>query len=213
MPAKIKINTGDRFGRLTIIKESEPKIDSDGSGIRMFLCKCDCGKNINTRLASLRFGLTQSCGCLYKETRGINPHRKHSYSNTAPYRVLKGILDRCYNEKSMAYKNYGGRGISVCEEWRNNYAAFCEWAIRNGYKKGLQIDRIDNDGNYEPSNCRWANSLTQCKNRRGNIIVSLNGENLILKDACKKLGIENKYKIVHQRMKRGNQSFERAITF
>jgi hypothetical protein len=128
-------------------------------------CRCDCGVEKVIRREVLKYGKAVSCGCIKLKLIG-NVHRTHGASKHPLYNVWKKISDRCYNENGTSWKNYGGRGISVCDEWRNDMWSFMAWAVSNGYRPGLSIDRIDNDGNYEPGNCRWATALMQSRNRR-----------------------------------------------
>jgi len=155
---KIEIKPGDCYGRWTIIKEVEPHIRRSGQKDRKVLCKCSCGNETEVQLGSLRSGTTISCGCYRKET-----HTTHGLGNHPLYKVWFNIKDRCYDTSH----NYGGRGISVCDEWLgDDPKTFIDWAMANGYEKELEIDRIDNEGNYKPSNCRFVTSSVNQANRR-----------------------------------------------
>lgn len=156
--------TGQRFGKLVVIKEVGKL-----NGYTAWLCKCDCGNEKVVRTNSLRSGSTKSCGCGMDHARRNNakfyPHEIRIHKL---YQVWYGMVDRCKNPKHKFYHRYGGRGIYVCDQWKE-YEPFARWALKSGYKEGLSIDRIDNDGNYEPSNCRWVtmkkqhNNTSQCK--------------------------------------------------
>ncbi len=141
--------TGQRFGRLVVIEEAGRASDDR---IR-WLCQCDCGKKTSTpSTKTLRNGTCKSCGCIEKE----KPNKQtHGMSDTKLFYVWNGIKQRCYYKKHKSYSDYGGRGITMCDEWRENFQTFYDWAMANGYQEGLTIDRVDNDGNYEPGNCQW----------------------------------------------------------
>ena len=170
--------TGKRFGRLVVLEQAEYHIDKKGRKIRMWKCKCDCGNETIVRHGGLQSGKTTSCGCFHKEIVG-SLNRTHGLSANCGrlYPLWKSIKYRCYNINSKDYANYGGRGIVMCNEWKNDFLAFHDWAIANGYKeektdKGLNIltiDRIDVNGNYEPSNCRFVTNDVQAKNKRDTI--------------------------------------------
>lgn len=175
---KRKNLTGCRFGRLTVIRYTGERVD----GNAVWECVCDCGGVKKTTAKNLLSGGTKSCGCLQKEkaskvARTINdrlmqsketehPSYKHGESRTRLYGIWLHMNDRCRNKNNTAYSHYGGRGISVCEEWSNSYETFRDWALANGYDDSLSIDRIDPNGNYTPGNCRWATKSQQSSNRR-----------------------------------------------
>lgn len=152
--------TGQRFGRLSVVKEYGRQ-----NGHVTWLCKCDCGKTTITCTGDLRQGKTTSCGCYHNEMVS-NITRSHEKSNTRLYNIYHNMKQRCNNPKRHDYARYGGAGIGVCTEWMKNPSAFFEWALSNGYSEELTIDRIDVNGNYEPSNCRWATYSEQRINQK-----------------------------------------------
>ena len=156
----LKDLTGQRFGRLTVVMRNGTK-----NGHAAWLCRCDCGKEKTVRSCDLVNGKSTSCGCFHNEMVS-NITRSHELCGTRIYNIHNGIIQRCYNPKATSYKNYGGRGITVCDEWLNSFQAFHDWAMSHGYSDDLSIDRIDVDGNYEPSNCRWATAREQRMNQR-----------------------------------------------
>lgn len=200
--AEFKDLTGQRFGRLIVAGISR-KVQSGKRERYYWECSCDCGKTKNIRTDCLTSGLVRSCGCLKKEQDAVNltKNHRHKLSNTRIWHVYYSMLHRCYNENDSRYSDYGGRGISVCEEWKNSFDAFAKWAIENGYTEGLQIDRINNNGNYEPENCRWVDIKTNCRNRRSNVIVSYKGKEMTLVEASEKSGLS--YSTLRSRWERG----------
>ena len=167
--SRIVIKEGQRFGRLVILKELPFKYLPNGRRVRNFLCKCDCGNIKDVSINHLCYGGTKSCGCLtIKYPKGI--------TSSALYRKWAAMKQRCFNPKLPNYKDYGGRGITMCDEWRWDFMAFRKWSLENGYSRELSIDRIDNDGNYEPSNCRWATRKEQMNNRRCTHYLTFRGE-------------------------------------
>ena len=182
MSAKINL-TGQRFGRLVVVEE----VPNYKSGRVTWKCKCDCGNITYCNTSNLRSGTSTSCGCLRHE-KSISANTTHGYSKEHLYYKWCDLKSRCYNHHVKSYKNYGGRGIKMCDEWKNDYLFFRDWAFNNGYKEGLTIDRIDVNGNYEPSNCRWITMEEQAKNKRNTVYVEWNGQKYRLKELAKELG-------------------------
>lgn len=150
--------TGNRYGMLVAIKEVEVVKKKS-----KWLYKCDCGNKKIIWRHTVTDGSTVSCGCYQKTKNGL--------SNTRLYRIYMGMLRRCGDPKCKSYKNYGGRGIVVCEDWSFDFQSFYNWALSNGYSDDLSIERINNNGNYEPSNCKWATRIEQNNNTRRNKYV------------------------------------------
>lgn len=169
---------GKRFGKLTVIKYSH----KDKKSNTYWLCKCDCGGENIVRRNHLLSGGVKSCGCVIYEKREVT-HGLYS-RNPRLNKIYDGMIDRCYKTYRNCYKNYGARGIRVCDEWLNNPKKFEEWALKNGYQEKLTIDRIDVNGSYEPNNCRWVDNKTQCRNKRNNRYITYNGETRCLSEWC-----------------------------
>lgn len=180
MPKLIDL-TGQKFGRLTVLERLKSVTGSNGKKIVVYRCKCECGNIINVYGKFLRSGDKKSCGCLYNEyhSNANKINYKHGMYKTRLYNVWRQMVYRCNTKTGKSYKDYGGRGIKVCEEWQNDFMSFHDWAYSNGYnenaKKGeCTIDRINVNGNYEPSNCRWVNSVIQARNKRHKGGISFN---------------------------------------
>lgn len=199
--------TGKRFGRLTVIKRAE----NDNRRKSMWICQCDCGKTLTVRGDHLKSGWhTQSCGCMGLENR-IKAWETHGDTYKRLYRIWKLMKSRCEGDRkeSRATRDYRDRGIRVCPEW-HDYESFRDWALKNGYEDGLTIDRIDVNGNYEPSNCRWADAKTQANNTRRNINITYNGKTMTLKQWSFELKI--KYRTLSHRILKLGWSVEAAFT-
>ena len=160
-----KIKVGEKYGRLTILENYHPKSE--------VLCKCDCGTIKTIKAWYVYSGNTRSCGCLLTEHRR-NLRYKHGWSETRLFNIWENMRGRCYCKTNRVYKWYGGRGISICKEW-DDFVAFKDWALANGYKDDLTIDRINPLGNYEPNNCRWATKKEQQNNKTNNKYYTFNG--------------------------------------
>jgi hypothetical protein len=169
MGKKLEIKSGDKYGRLTIVKEVEPYVSPSGKTYRKFNCLCECGNKIDTQLTSLTSNLTTSCGC-YKKEKVIERSTTHGLYKTEGYYSWYNMKQRCYNSNLKRYEDYGGRGIKICDRWLNSFENFL---TDMGEKPTPQhsIDRIDVNGNYEPSNCRWATPKEQRINQRKNISI------------------------------------------
>jgi hypothetical protein len=196
--------TGKRFGRLVVLRLYCH--GGNGKSVK-WVCKCDCGKTVNIASSHLLNGSTQSCGC-YHEEQFRKSTIKHHMSNTRLYNIWNRMIRRCECDTEKAFINYGARGISVCEEWHES-KNFFDWALANGYDDSLTIDRINVNGNYEPSNCRWITKKEQAYNKRNSIMIEYQGETKCLAEWCKILGI--KYGTAKDRYK-GGLPLEKVFT-
>lgn len=151
--------TGKKFGRLTVVKRAENK-----GNRRMWLCECECGNIKIIPAKGLLSGKSLSCGC-YQREQTSKANIEHGMTGKRLYRIWKGMKSRCYCPNKPDYHRYGALGVEVCEEWRDDFTAFEKWALANGYREDLTIDRIDFKGNYEPNNCRWTTQRVQARNR------------------------------------------------
>lgn len=213
LPPLVKDKQGQRFGRLTVI---------GFVGVQkrkaQWLCQCDCGNKTVVLSGNLRVGKTKSCGCLSVEnarTVGLMRPSK-STSPAGPERdrlqkIHRGMIDRCRKPSCPAFLNYGARGISICDEWLENFDAFYEWSVANGYSSDLTLDRIDNDKGYSPDNCRWATRQQQAQNRRSTNIQYAFGEEKCFTEWMRDTRTVVSIPTVRQRLKSGWE-FESAIS-
>ena len=181
---------GKRFGNLLVIEKVKL-----GYSVYRWRCVCDCGNESLVRTDHLTSGNTKSCGCKHYDAC-----KTHGMTETRLYHIWCNMKARCLNANNHKHKDYGGRGIKVCDEWMR-FEPFAEWALKNGYKDDLSIDRIDNNGNYEPTNCRWVDSKTQANNTRTNRNYSMNGETHTIADWSRIYGVERK--MVYKRIRLG----------
>ena len=198
-----KVFEGQKYGRLTVIKEIEPHISPSGAKSSRFLCRCECGNETTALSSNLRRGLKKSCGCLEKENH-IKP--THGKTHTRLFSIWVGMRRRCYDIRRNNYKNYGAKGIRVCDEWlgENGFQNFYDWAMANGYDDTLTIDRVSSSANYEPSNCRWVDMKTQQNNRWNNHRVSVKGEELTISQVADKYHLN--YNVLVNRINRGKDA-------
>ena len=205
--------TGQKFDKWTVIREA----GRNKSGGATWLCKCECGTVRVLDGRSLREHTSKSCGCLVKDPsyEHCKPNLKHGGRNERLYSVWSGMIDRCCNQNSKHYAQYGGRGINVCDEWRYDYAAFRTWAFANGYdpeapKYVCTIDRIDNDQGYSPDNCAWHNQMEQCNNRSNNHVLTFNGESHTISEWARKIGLRKD--TLRRRIEKYGWTIEKALT-
>ena len=172
--------TSRKFGRMTVLGVA----CKNKKGEYLWHCKCDCGTEKNVRAADLKNGKVVSCGC-YRKEKAI----KHGLKHDRLYKIWIAIRQRCNNPKSDGFEYYGARGIKVCKEW-DDFKSFHDWSMSNGYEKHLTIDRIDVNGNYEPSNCRWVSEQVQGSNKRNNVFLEFNGKTHTLSEWSRIFGIK-----------------------
>ena len=201
---------GKQFGYLTVLQKVESKKYSNGSSQTCYKCLCVCGNKPIVTKNHLKTGHTKSCGCM-KGKMCSDTQIKHGQTGTRLYQTYQHMKKRCYKPSQKEYHRYGGRGISICDEWlgENGFENFYNWAISNGYQENLTIDRINNDGNYEPSNCRWATHEEQMNNVSYNVRVTHNGETHTIAEWAKMLGL--KQDTIQARLKYYGFSIEDAL--
>jgi hypothetical protein len=194
--------TGKRFGRLIITGLSH--FHQTRKRMTVWDCICDCGNKTKVARMELVRGDTVSCGCRRKE---IFRTKKHGLTEHPLYQVWADMKTRCFCPTSFNYADYGGRGISVCNEWRSDFIVFYNWGINNGYKAGLQLDRYpNNDGNYEPNNCRWATSRQNRNNTRTTRRAEINGVTKTASEWAEETGIN--INCISERIRSGLNGYE-----
>ena len=206
--------TGQRFGRLLVVDEAEPQVYHTPKRKvvkRRWRCLCDCGQQCVVSMSNLRSGHTKSCGCLQDECRQAHIKKMtiHNEWKTRLFGIWTGIKNRTSNPNVESFGRYGGRGIAICDEWKESYDAFRRWAISHGYQDNLSIDRINPDGDYTPDNCRWVTVKEQANNRRSNRYITYNNPTLTLMQWSEVTGLH--WSTIRGRLNRG-WSVEDALT-
>lgn len=200
---------GKKFGKLTVLRTV--RIDRGKYGKLMWETRCECGNIHIVSPTDVVKGKCQSCGCFH-DTRCTERATKFKHlvkDNKRLYSIYNGIKKRCFNKNEPRYKDYGGRGITMCREWRTDFDAFADWAFANGYTEELTIERIDVNGNYCPENCKWITRAAQRENRRDTVWVVYKGERIQLYKLCERLGLC--YDTMNDRIVKRKWDIERAI--
>lgn len=195
----------DRYGRLTLIEIVGLRMKKNGKREMWGRFKCDCGTIKECRMSDVKMKRIISCSC-HKRQVISEISSTHRLTKHRLYGIWLGIKKRCYNEKEKSYPRYGGRGIRVCSKWENDFMSFYNWAINNGWGKGLVLDRINNDGNYEPVNCRFTTVTVNNNNKRNNLRVTINGETKTVGEFSKQYNI--KYQTLRDRILKGYKPSE-----
>lgn len=196
-----KDHTGERYGHWLLLRKDENKTGN-------WICKCDCGGVYSVNFNNMKQGRTTNCVKCQAAKARVRVST-HGMSKTKLYNVWRAIRDRCVNPKNKVYYRYGGRGITVCKEWFEHFETFMEWALSHNYKEGLQIDRIDVNGNYEPSNCRWVTQKENARNRESCKTINYKGKSYKLPAFAEIVGI--KHRLLYERIRKG-WSVEEAIS-
>lgn len=195
MKPRLNIKSGDKYGKFTVLSDTEPYRLPSGQINRAVLCECECGNIKTVRVAHLTRGRISSCGCIQGE--------RHGECKSLLYNVWRGMKNRCHCQSYPEWHLYGGKGVEVCREWRSSFLTFKEWCNSNGWKHGLHIDRIDSNGNYEPDNCRFVTPVENSRNRSVTIMATYRGETRSLIDILERIGMANDYETIRARIKRG----------
>lgn len=207
------LQQGEKFGRLTVLRYSHKELISFENTRKnynkyFYECRCDCGNVGLYEERRLKNGNTKSCGCLNHD-KIVARNRKHDLSKTRLYKLYHGIKKRCYNQNCRSYKDYGKRGIGICKEWLDDFTNFYSWAINNGYREDLTIERIDVNKNYCPENCTWITLSEQTKNTTRNVFYEYNGEKHLMGEWAKLYNLP--FTCVRRRLDRG-WSMEKTLT-
>lgn len=189
------IYIGKKYGKITIIA-----FDCKVGNSKKYFGKCECGNIKSYYTSNFVTGQAKSCGCLQREIN-IARSTTHGKSSSRIYGIYRNMKTRCLNKNSPRYKDYGGRGITICDEWMDDFMSFYNWSVDSGYKEDLTIDRINNNGNYSPSNCRWATDTEQIRNRSNTWLIEINGETKTAQEWCLQNGVS--YKLAHNRKTKG----------
>lgn len=197
---------GEKFWKLTVLE----RVENSNTGKSQWLCQCDCGNKVIVVGAHLKSGNTRSCGC-WRKSEDKENYDGHIW-RTRLYSIWTDMKSRCYNENFPKYVSYGARGIRICNEWLESFDNFKQWAVTHGYSDELTIDRINVNGNYEPSNCRWTTNDEQARNKTNGIMVTYHGKTKQLVEWCEELKLS--YVAVYTRLIRGwgvEMAFERPL--
>lgn len=204
----IKSLAGARFGNLVVLYATSEPFKSTTK----WKCICDCGNHAYPVAHNLVNGRSTSCGCLRKKRASefAKSLTRHGGTGTRLYSIWRSMICRCYYKNDKCYSTYGGAGITICDEWRNDFKAFRDWAIANGYKDHLSIDRIDVQKGYYPRNCRWATNFEQSNNKTSTVFLTHNGNTKPLTVWAQELGIPRN--VLYSRIKHHGWSTERALS-
>lgn len=198
---KVRDIKGQKFNRLTAIEY----IGLNKNNKALWKCQCECGNEVTVISAHLINGNTKSCGC-YNMDKIMERNTTHGGRETRLYNIWCAMKERCYTKTFRLYKWYGAKGVTICDEWRNDFAAFREWAINNGYEETLTIERNEISKGYEPSNCRWITRKEQARNKSTTAWVTLDGVTKSMIEWSEILGVD--YKLVRSRHTEGKRGYE-----
>lgn len=201
---KLVDRTGERYGMLTVIERGGYYVSPAGRKVVKWVCRCDCGNIIEVTGVHLHSGNSLSCGCYGRQQR-LKAVKKgtHNKSRTRIYHIWQLMKYRCLNPAAANYSTYGGRGITVCDDWksRNGFESFYEWSVNNGYDDSLSLDRIDVNGNYEPENCRWVDEETQHNNTQSSVKITYNGKTMTAAQWAREIGVDRH--TIYDRLRKG----------